>query len=63
MGIVTLIFALFMGRVQIGPESYPAFIRSADTAFTIFTVLCAGGIFLSISRGRLRAGVAGKVPG
>jgi len=63
MGIVTLIFALFIGRVQIGPESYPAFIRSADTAFTIFTVLCGGGIFLSLSRGKLRAGVPGKGPG
>ncbi len=54
MGIATLIFALFIGRVQITPESYPQFIRSVNTAFFVFTILCSGGIFLSASRGRLR---------
>ena len=54
MGIATLIFALFIGRVQITPESYPEFIRSVNTAFIVFTILCGVGVFLSASRGRMR---------
>ena len=54
MGIATMIFAVFIGRVQITPESYPAFIRSVNTAFIVFTALCSVGIFLSATRGKLR---------
>jgi MFS family permease len=54
MGIATLLFALFIGRIQITPESYPQFIRSVNTAFIVFTILCSSGIFLSASRGKLR---------
>ena len=54
MGIVTLIFALMIGRVQITAEYYPAFITSFRLALLIFAVLCTGGIFLSLSRGKLR---------
>lgn len=53
MGIVTLIFALMIGRVQITSEYYPAFITSFRLALLIFAVLCTGGIFLSLSRGKL----------
>ncbi|MFH1977057.1 MAG: MFS transporter [Pseudomonadota bacterium] len=53
MGIVTLIFALMIGRVQITSEYYPAFIASFRLALLIFAVLCTGGIFLSLSRGKL----------
>ncbi|MBW1695802.1 MAG: MFS transporter [Deltaproteobacteria bacterium] len=53
MGIATLILALFIGRVQIKPENYPLFIQSVNTVFIIFTILCSGGIFLSVSRGKL----------
>jgi EmrB/QacA subfamily drug resistance transporter len=54
MGIATLIFALFIGRIQITPEHYPAFIKSVKTAFIVFSCLCAGGIFFSLSRGQVR---------
>jgi MFS family permease len=54
MGIAMLVFAVYIGRVEITPENYPLFLRSAKTAFTIFTVLCFGGIFASLSRGRVR---------
>lgn len=54
MGIATLILALFIGRVEISPEHYPAFIKSVKTAFIVFTVLCCGGIVLSMARGKLR---------
>ncbi len=56
MGIVTLIFTLLIGRVQISPEYYPALLKSVKAAYIIFTCLCAAGIYFSFSRGKLRAG-------
>ena len=50
MGIATLTFALFIGRVQISPDNYPEFMKSVSFAFIIFSCLCTGGIFLSLSR-------------
>jgi len=61
MGIATLIFAIFIGRVQITIEYYPVFIKSVKVAFIIFSILCFGGIFASLVRGRLRASVS-KMP-
>jgi EmrB/QacA subfamily drug resistance transporter len=55
MGIAMLLFSVFIGRVQITPEHYPLFLKSAKTAFVIFTVLCFGGIFASLARGRVRS--------
>lgn len=54
MGIAMLVFAVYIGRAQITPENYPLFLRSAKTAFIIFAVLCFGGIFASLSRGKVR---------
>jgi EmrB/QacA subfamily drug resistance transporter len=55
LGIALLIFALFIGRVQITPQYYPAFLTSVQTAFAIFAGLCFVGIFASLARGNLRA--------
>jgi EmrB/QacA subfamily drug resistance transporter len=52
MGIVLLLFASYIGRVQITPEYYPLFLKSMKTAFSISAVLCFAGIFASIARGR-----------
>ena len=54
MGIAMLMFALYMGRVQITPEYYPLFQQSMKTCFIIFAALCFGGIFASLARGRVR---------
>jgi EmrB/QacA subfamily drug resistance transporter len=54
MGIVMLIFSLYIGRTQITPSYYPLFIKSVKSAFIIFTSLCLAGIFASLSRGRMR---------
>jgi len=54
MGIVTLIFALSMGRVQITPEYYALFLGSTKAAFAVFSVLCFLGIFASLARGEVR---------
>jgi len=54
MGIVMLIFATYMGRVQITPEYYPLFLRSVKVAFIVFATICFGGIFASLARGKVR---------
>lgn len=54
MGIAMLIFAVYIGRVEIIPEHYPSFLMSAKVAFMVFAVLCFSGIFASLARGRLR---------
>lgn len=53
MGVVMLIFALFIGQVEIIPENYPSFIASARIAFAVSAVLCFGGIFASLARGKM----------
>ncbi len=55
MGIVTLLFTLFLGRVQITPEQYPVFLKSLRAAFRIFALLCFGGTFASLIRGDIRS--------
>jgi EmrB/QacA subfamily drug resistance transporter len=54
MGIVTLAFSMTMGREQITPKLYPAFLKSVDTVFTICAALCILGIFASLARGKMR---------
>jgi EmrB/QacA subfamily drug resistance transporter len=54
MGVVMLLFSLYIGRTPITPSLYPLFIKSAQVAFVIFTALCVAGIFASLSRGRMR---------
>lgn len=54
MGITMLLFAIYIGRVEITPEYHPLFLSSTKTAFIIFTALCSGGIFASLARGKTR---------
>jgi len=54
MGIAMLMFALYIGRVEITPEYYSLFQQSMKTSFIIFAVLCFGGIFASLARGKVR---------
>jgi len=54
MGIAMLIFALFIGRVEITTEYYPSFLAGMKVAFVVSAALCFGGIFASLARGRLR---------
>lgn len=55
MGIVMLLFALYMGRVEITPEYYGAFLQSVKVAFIISAILCFFGIFASLARGKVGA--------
>ena len=54
MGIAMLIFAIYIGRVEITPEYYSAFVSSMKVIFVIFAVLCFAGIFASLARGRVK---------
>jgi EmrB/QacA subfamily drug resistance transporter len=54
VGIVMLMFALFIGQVEITPANYPLFLVSSKMAFIVFTVLCFAGIFASLARGKSR---------
>ncbi|MBN1105911.1 MAG: MFS transporter, partial [Deltaproteobacteria bacterium] len=56
MGVATVLFALFIGRVQITGEHHPALMQSVQTAFGIFGLLCFGGVFASLVRGRVHSG-------
>ncbi len=54
MGIVMLIFAVYIGGTRVTPEVYPLFLKSARVAFIIFTGVCFLGIFASLARGKIR---------
>ncbi len=54
MGVAMLMFTLYMGRVQITPAYYTPFQQSMKTAFIIFAILCFGGLFASLARGKVR---------
>jgi MFS family permease len=55
MGIVMLIFSATMGRMQITPMLYPAFLQSMSIAFTVFSLLCVVGVLASLARGHVRS--------
>jgi EmrB/QacA subfamily drug resistance transporter len=53
MGIVTIVFSLYIGPTQIVAELYPMFLVSIKIAFIIFAALCGLGIFASLARGEI----------
>jgi len=54
MGIAMVVIALYIGKVEITPEYYVMFLKSAKLIFTIFAGLCFGGVFASLARGKIR---------
>jgi len=50
MGIAMLLFSIFIGKVEINPSNFDAFILSIRTAFIIFALLCFIGVFFSLAR-------------
>jgi EmrB/QacA subfamily drug resistance transporter len=51
MGIIMLLFSVYLGKVQITPEYHAVFMKCAQVGFAIFAVLCLAGIFASLARG------------
>jgi MFS family permease len=58
MGIVMMILALYLGQAEVGSQSAGQFIGSMRASFMVFAVLCFGGIFASLARGRVRVEAA-----
>jgi EmrB/QacA subfamily drug resistance transporter len=54
MGLIMVVFAVTMGRVQITPEYYHLFMGSMRSAYLIYAFLCLIGVFASLARGRTR---------
>jgi len=50
MGIAMLLFSIFIGKVEINPLNFDAFILSIRAAFIIFALLCFIGVFFSLAR-------------
>jgi len=54
MAIATLLFAIYVGGVEIiTPQYYPLFLQSMKLSFIILAILCFGGIFASLARGKI----------
>ena len=54
MIVVTLIFALVIGRVQITPESYVELGHSIRLSFWVMVALCIPASYFSLNRGNIR---------
>jgi len=55
MGMAMLIFAVHIGHAQITPEYFPLLLKSTKSAFILFGILCSGGTFASLARGKVRS--------
>ncbi len=55
MGLALMVFAIFIGNVQITPQEYPALLSSIHTVFLICTILCFLGIFAALQRQKNRS--------
>jgi MFS family permease len=44
MGIMMILFSLYIGQAEIAPGNYPQFLMSVRTGFIIFTLLGIGGL-------------------
>ena len=56
MGITMLIFAIILGDHPIAPANHHLFLKSTKLIFSILSVLCCGGIFASLARGKMHNG-------
>ena len=54
MVLVTLIFSLVIGPVEIEPSNYDALEKAISLTFTIAASLCLPGLYFSVARGKIR---------
>lgn len=52
MGVVMMVFSLFLGKVKITPERHPAFLDGIRILFVIFSAISFFGIISSLIRGK-----------
>ncbi|MFZ2538039.1 MAG: MFS transporter, partial [Oscillospiraceae bacterium] len=60
MSVVTLLIAIFVGRVPLTSAQPADLLSTIRVSFIIFTVLCLLGIVASLSRGRVREEARGE---
>jgi hypothetical protein len=53
MGITMLVFAVIIGNQAISEANNPLLLRSAKVIFVILAIICFGGIFASLARGKV----------
>ena len=53
MGLVTMIFSIFIGDAKISAGNQESFLASLKSAFVLFSILSLTGIFFSLSRGSI----------
>ncbi|MBI3964366.1 MAG: MFS transporter [Chloroflexi bacterium] len=63
MALVSLIFALLVGRVQLTHDVVDPFLRGSRIAFVIFAALCLTNVVISLARGNLRQAGSGEPVG
>jgi EmrB/QacA subfamily drug resistance transporter len=49
MGVMMILFSIYIGEAQITPEYYPAFLTSVKVGCIIFAALCFGGVFAQLA--------------
>lgn len=53
MGITMLVFAVLLGNHPISQANHHLFLKSTKLIFSILSLLCCGGIFASLARGKM----------
>jgi EmrB/QacA subfamily drug resistance transporter len=53
MGITMLVFAVIIGNQAISEANNPLLLKSTKVIFVILTIICFGGIFASLARGKV----------
>ncbi len=53
MALITSVFALIIGAVEIEPSNYARLERAISLVFTLAALLCVPGILFSLARGRM----------
>ena len=57
MGITLLVFAVILGSQPISENTNHLLLKSTQIIFAILSVICCGGIFASLARGKVHHGV------
>lgn len=52
MAVATLLLTIYVGEVDFSSANPDSLLRGTKTAFVVFTIMCFGGIFASLARGK-----------
>jgi len=56
MGITMLVFAVILGNHPISQANNPLLLKSTQIIFALLVIICCGGIFASLARGKVHNG-------